>query len=79
MMVFTVSCTDIPGFKDKYSTTCTQTREFGNCKDRKAAKYDEIELRENANTEGLSVLDACCVCGGGNKGSKNQETWKMLE
>ena len=26
---------------------------------------DKSQLRSDANSDGISVLDACCVCGGG--------------
>ena len=64
------SCTDHPGYKDKYSTTCETTRELGNCRDGKRGNIDEETLMSNANNDGVSVLDACCVCGGGNKGTR---------
>ena len=66
-MLGTESCTDHPGFKDKFGTTCAHTRDFGNCKDGKAERWDEEQLRKDANVEGVSSLDACCVCGGGNR------------
>ena len=61
-------CTDNPKFKDKYGTTCVQTRDYGNCKDGKPGKVPAWALRKDANRDGVSALDACCVCGGGNKG-----------
>lgn len=68
-MLDTSGCIDFPGFEDKWKTNCTETGKHGNCKDGKAAKVDEAQLRRDANDEGISVMDACCVCGGGTKGS----------
>ena len=57
------------GFKDKKGTTCAQTDELGKCKDGIWWKKEgREELMEDANSQGLSVLDACCACGGGNQG-----------
>ena len=56
---------DIPNFKDKYGTTCARTKEFGNCNGGKPWKQTLAQLQSDANAEGVSVLDACCVCGGG--------------
>ena len=41
---------------------------FGNCKDGIPAKVAEEDLRSDANSDGISVLDACCGCGGGQIG-----------
>ena len=57
-------CKDLPNFKDKYLTTCAQTKRFKNCKGGRAIKQG---LENDANEDGISVLDACCVCGGGLK------------
>jgi len=59
------TCTDVPNYKDKYGTTCKKMKEFGNCKDGKPGKISEQQLRVEANSDGVSPLDACCVCGGG--------------
>ena len=59
------SCADLPNYKDKYGTTCKKMKEFGNCKDGKPGKISEQQLRVEANSDGVSPLDACCVCGGG--------------
>ena len=61
------SCVDIPNYKDKYLTTCEKTKEFGNCKDGKPHEVPEATLKSDANVDGVSPLDACCVCGGGLK------------
>ena len=61
----TEQCVDFPNYKDKYLTTCQATKDFGNCVDGKPGKVSEVRLREDANTDGVSPLDACCVCGGG--------------
>ena len=61
-------CTDFPKFKDKYGTTCTEAGKFGNCKDGGPGKYSAETLKNDANNQGVSVLDACCVCGGGIEG-----------
>ena len=60
-----LKCVDIPNFKDKYGTTCARTKEFGNCNGGKPWKQTLAQLQSDANAEGVSVLDACCVCGGG--------------
>ena len=68
LTIFTDSrlqCEDIPNFKDKYGTTCARTKEFGNCNGGKPWKQTIAQLQSDANAEGVSVLDACCVCGGG--------------
>ena len=57
-------CNDLPNFKDKYQTTCAQTKKFENCKGGRAIRQG---LENDANEDGISVLDACCVCGGGLK------------
>ena len=59
------SCTDVPNFKDIHGTTCEQTEKWGNCKDGRAGKIPENVLLADANADGISPLDACCVCGGG--------------
>ena len=66
--VDTTKCVDIPGFTDKYGTTCTNTAEKGNCRDGKPGKINADNLKKDANSQGVSALDACCVCGGGLKG-----------
>ena len=58
----TFTCTDMPNFKDRWGTTCEQTMKFGNCKDGKPVKYSAAELRKDANSDGISVMDACCGC-----------------
>ena len=55
----------MPNYKDKYSTTCEQTKKWGNCKGGKPGKISGARLQKDANSNGISVLDACCVCGGG--------------
>ena len=58
--------------------TCEHTVKVGNCKHgapNKVAKADEEfvgmeKLQMHANDDGISVLDACCECGGGNKDTK---------
>ena len=55
--------------------TCEHTVKVGHCKHgapNKVAKADEEfvgmeKLQMHANDDGISVLDACCECGGGNK------------
>ena len=59
------SCTDVPNYKDKYGTTCEQTEKHGNCKDGKAGKVSEKRLLADANSDGVSPMEACCACGGG--------------
>ena len=61
--IFT-DCIDIPNYKDKYGTTCSQTVNFGNCEHGEPLIPDE-QLIEDANSDDISVLDACCACGGG--------------
>ena len=58
-------CTDLPNYKDKFGTTCEKTKEWENCKDGKPGKISEAQLRNEANSGGVSALDACCVCGRG--------------
>ena len=60
-----MKCVDIPNFKDKYGTTCARTKEFGNCNGGNPWKQNIAQLQSDANADGVSVLDACCVCGGG--------------
>ena len=35
---------------------------YGNCKDGKPAKISAADLRLDANSDGVSVMDACCGC-----------------
>ena len=72
------SCTDHPNFKDKYGTTCEKTRNYGNCKDGNPAKVSKQRLMNDANIDGVSALDACCVCGGGKKGCQNMNVQIFL-
>ena len=64
----TTKCVDVPGYRDKYGTTCAQTAENGNCRDGKPGKINADILKKDSNSQGVSPLDACCVCGGGQKG-----------
>ena len=57
-------CIDIPNYKDKYGTTCSQTVNFGNCKHGEPLLSIQ-QLHDEANSDGVSVLEACCACGGG--------------
>jgi len=60
------NCKNLPGFKDKWGTTCERTMEDGNCKNGKPWGIPAEELgQKDANSDGVSVLDACCGCGGG--------------
>ena len=78
-------CTDFNHFKDKYGATCEQVVEIGNCKNgapNKVASRDiEFKSMENmqndANAQGISVLDACCQCGGGNKENETVKGQKI--
>lgn len=36
----------------------------------KPGKLTAEQLKEDENSEGVSALDACCVCGGGKKMNK---------
>ena len=58
-------CTDFANYKDKYGTTCEEYTN-GACRNGKPGDVEEEQLREAANSVGVSPLDACCVCGGGN-------------
>ena len=46
-------------------TTCEKLKSWGYCKDGKPRKVLEAGLRKDANSNDVSPLDACCVCGGG--------------
>ena len=64
-------CIDVQGYKDKHGTTCKQTEEYGNCSGGKPVKVDANLLKKDSNADGVSVLDACCACGGGLRGGLN--------
>lgn len=70
------TCVDIPNFKDTHNTNCKQTEEYGNCKDGKPDKVSESQLKLDANSDGVSVLDACCACGGGLKFKQGEDKGK---
>ena len=56
------TCKDDPEFRDKYDTSCQLTYFYGNCKDGKPAKISAADLRLDANSDGVSAMDACCGC-----------------
>ena len=59
-------CTDLPEFADKHGQDCKNARLFGKCEDGTPANgYTEESLIGEANAQGVSILSACCQCGGG--------------
>ena len=67
----TTTCADDAGFKDSYNVTCAQYKEWEYCKDGKPDIYsgNSLEsLKKMSNDQGVSAVDACCVCGGGQEG-----------
>ena len=73
------NCKNLPGFKDKWGTTCERTMEDGNCKNGKPWGIPAEELgQKDANSDGVSVLDACCGCGGGTYEGNAFETLRRI-
>jgi len=69
-------CTDIPNYKDKYGKTC-EGYTNGACRNGNPGEANEEQLGEAANSGGVSPLDACCVCGGGEGCFKrNDKFWR---
>ena len=65
-------CTDIPYYSDKNGVTCKKAVESGKCSNARPVgdtederKKIEEELDGNKNSDGVSLMDACCECGGG--------------
>jgi len=65
-------CTDIPYYSDKKGMTCKKAVESGKCSNARPVgdtederKKIEEELDGNKNSDGVSLMDACCECGGG--------------
>ena len=69
LFYFKVStCVDFPGFTilhDEDGTSCNKTMKEEDCKD---GKPNREGLEQYHDSQGYSVLDACCGCGGGIKG-----------
>ena len=63
-----MECIDFYDFKDKHGADCNHAKQSGNCLDGKPGAIGEAQLKADANDDGVSPLDACCVCGGGEKG-----------
>ena len=64
------TCIDFPGFtilEHEDGTSCNETMKAGDCKYGKPIR-EGLESWWRLDTQGYSVLDACCVCGGGIKG-----------
>ena len=69
------SCVDVPNFKDKETLTCDNLKEWGSCKDGGPGEDDETTIKSKA-VNGVSALDACCVCGGGLKFKQGEDKGK---
>ena len=54
-------CTDFPNYYIN-GIHCNEVLEEGYCKD---GKLIDDSLNIEANSDGYSILDACCECGGG--------------
>lgn len=75
----------LPIFKDIDGNTCDNLKVLGNCKDGKPVKGNvamvgrmDAVYPAGGPADGISAVDACCVCGGGKKSEGNEEKQKAI-
>ena len=58
-------CSDIPNWKDSYGDSCDFFEAYKECGGTSTWEYTE-PISASVDSNGVSAVDACCACGGGN-------------